>query len=71
MTDTDAMCSAEATGKEFNPLTEFDKYGRPNPFQDPTRGRIDSCTFEIDADDENAVSCKIGKSAEDGQEILM
>ena len=27
MTDTDAMCSAEATGKEFNPLTEFNKYG--------------------------------------------
>jgi len=30
-------------GEEFNPMTEKDKYGRANPFQDPKRGRIDDC----------------------------
>ena len=29
-----------ATGSEFNPLAEIDKYGNPNPFQDPSRGTI-------------------------------
>ena len=71
MTETDAVCSAEATGKEFNPLTEFNKYGQSNPFQDPTRGRIDSCTFDPVANDPSQVSCLIGKSLEDGQDILM
>ena len=33
-------CDAEFTGPEFNPLTEKDKYGNLNPFQDPARGRI-------------------------------
>ena len=32
MTADDAMCSAAATGDEFNPLAEKDYYGRPNPF---------------------------------------
>ena len=71
MTDVDSMCSVEATGPEYNPLTEFNKYGQPNPFQDPTRGRIDSCTFDSDANVAMAVSCQIGKSAEDGQEFLL
>ena len=31
---------ADATGSEFNPLSEIDKYGNLNPFQDPSRGRI-------------------------------
>ena len=34
------------TGSEFNPLEEFDKYGVRNPFQDPSRGRIDN--FVVD-----------------------
>ena len=71
MTDTDAMCSVEATGPEYNPLTEFNKYGQPNPFQDPTRGRIDSCSFDTDANNASAVSCKIGKSIENGQDTLL
>ncbi len=29
-----------APGDEFNPLKEVDQYGNPNPYQDPTRGRI-------------------------------
>ena len=72
MTDVDRMCSVEATGSEYNPLAEFNKYGQPNPFQDPTRGRIDSCMpFNPDENVANAVSCQIGKSAEDGQEFLL
>ena len=31
-------------GKEWRPLGEKDKYGRPNPFQDPQRGRIQIIT---------------------------
>ena len=33
-------CDAADTGPEFNPLFETDKYGNPNKFQDPSRGRI-------------------------------
>lgn len=33
-------CDADLTGGEFNPLFEKDKYGNPNPYQDPARGRI-------------------------------
>ena len=38
------MC--EAGGLEFNPLTEVDKNGRVNPYQDPARGRIDDITAD-------------------------
>ena len=76
MTDTaGSMCSSEATGPEFNPLTERNKYGQLNPFQDPTRGRIDSCILDsIVSPDPNVLmtrGCNIGKSAEDGQEFLL
>ena len=46
MTEGATMCSEEATGPEFNPLYEVDAYGRPNPYQDPTRGRFEACTTE-------------------------
>ena len=36
----------EAGGLEFNPLTEVDKYGQVNPYQDPARGRIDDITAD-------------------------
>jgi len=42
------ICSAEATGPEFNPMAEFDKHGKRNPFQDPSRGKINSCTVDVD-----------------------
>ena len=32
MSDEAAMCTAEATGDEFNPLVEKDYYGRLNPY---------------------------------------
>lgn len=32
MTDTDSMCTAGATGKEWNPLTEKNHYGQANPY---------------------------------------
>lgn len=32
--------ACDETGEEFNPLFETDKYGNPNPFQDPSRGRL-------------------------------
>ena len=35
-----AKCTDDALGKVFNPLTEIDKYGRENPFADPSRGVI-------------------------------
>ena len=73
MTDETDACSTVATGKEYNPLTEFNKYGQANPFQDPTRGRIDSCLFdEYAADPDHFSICLIGKSLEtDGQDFLL
>lgn len=32
--------SCADAGEEYNPLTELDKYGNPNPYQDPSRGTI-------------------------------
>ena len=32
MTETATMCTPEATGPEFNPLTEKNHYGQVNPF---------------------------------------
>ena len=39
-TNTTAAC--RNMGNQFRPLKEVDKYGRVNPFQDPTRGVISS-----------------------------
>lgn len=36
----------ELGGDEFNPLFETDKYGNPNPYQDPSRGTIADITAE-------------------------
>ena len=33
-----AICTDDALGKVFNPLIELDKYGRENPYADPSRG---------------------------------
>ena len=33
-------------GKEFNPLCEKDSLGRPNPYQDPSRGTIENQTTD-------------------------
>ena len=33
-------------GDEFNPLKELDKYGNPNPYQDPSRGTIAAITVD-------------------------
>lgn len=41
----DCVTNPEILGDEFNPIKELDKYGRQNPYQDPTRGRIDSVTI--------------------------
>ena len=32
--------TCDNVGDEYNPLAEIDKYGQPNPYQDPARGRI-------------------------------
>ena len=32
--------TCDEVGSEFNPLTETDKFGNKNPYQDPTRGTI-------------------------------
>ena len=71
MTASDGICSAEATGPEFNPLTERNKYGQLNPFQDPSRGRIESCTLEQDPNNADIRGCGIGKTVADGQEYLL
>mmetsp|Transcript_3027 Transcript_3027/g.3550 ORF Transcript_3027/g.3550 Transcript_3027/m.3550 type:complete len:440 (+) Transcript_3027:282-1601(+) len=34
------------SGPEFNPMLEVNRYNEPNPFQDPTRGRIDDFTSD-------------------------
>lgn len=36
----------DATGDEFRPLQEKDKYNRNNPYQDPARGRLPSVTAD-------------------------
>ena len=33
-------------GKEFNPLAEIDENGHQNPYQDPSRGRLDLVTVD-------------------------
>jgi hypothetical protein len=39
------------SGPEFNPLQEVNRYNVPNPYQDPTRGRI----VEVTADENGSV----------------
>ena len=41
-----------ASGAEFNPLREVNRYGEQNPYQDPRRGRFDV----IQADAEGKIS---------------
>ena len=38
--NTKTSVTCDKMGTEFRPLGELDKYLRPNPFQDPNRGRI-------------------------------
>ena len=40
----------ENTGPEFNPLAEF-VYGKPNPYADPKRGRLDDVTIDTTTSD--------------------
>jgi len=49
------MCLPPATGDEFNPLTEVNKYGMKNDFQDPSRGTIDSCEVTAETMDATCV----------------
>jgi hypothetical protein len=42
--DTSNSCGS--IGDEYNPLTEKDKLGRANPYQDPTRGRFTNVTVD-------------------------
>ena len=41
--------TCDMVGDEFNPLAEIDKYGNPNPYQDPARGTINSGALTLDA----------------------
>ena len=47
--------ACDSVGDEFNPLAEFDKYGRPNPYQDPARGRINSGALPMADGDGNII----------------
>lgn len=42
-----AVC--DSVGDEYNPLAEIDKYGQPNPYQDPARGRINGGMITTDS----------------------
>ena len=46
--DATACDDTTIIGEEFNPLKEFDKYGRPNVYQDPGRGNLDDVTIPAD-----------------------
>ena len=46
----DKTCSPETTGDEFNPLIERDYYGRPTPYQNPQRGRVQGCLVDASGD---------------------
>ena len=48
----DGLPDCAVTGSEFNPLTEIDKYGNRNPFQDPSRGII----AELVGDDSSEIT---------------
>ena len=43
-------------GGVFNPLAEKDSMGRPNPYQDPSRGTIPDITMNSDGNFGPAVS---------------
>ena len=43
------------SGPEFNPLTEKDRYGEVNPYQDPARGRF----VDVTADSEGEIELKL------------
>ena len=43
---TIAAAGCADIGDEYNPLTEKDKLGRANPYQDPTRGRFTNITTD-------------------------
>ena len=43
--------NCEYIGPDYNPLFEVDSWGRPNPYQDPSRGRFP----DITSDDTGAV----------------
>ena len=45
-----ANCDVADTGAVFNPLFETDKYGNPNPYQDPARGTIETQTADVNGD---------------------
>ena len=47
--DKNTTCEAFG-GEEFNPLKEVNSYGVPNPFQDPTRGKIANIITEENGD---------------------
>ena len=47
--DEDGSLACGGISKEFNPLKETDVYGRPNPYQNFSRGRLDSLTVEMDS----------------------
>ena len=47
--DGHGILAYSGISKEFNPLKETDVYGRPNPYQDFSRGRLDSLTVEMDS----------------------
>ena len=42
--------TCDQVGDEFNPLTEVNKYGQVNPYQDPARGRIADITTDANGD---------------------
>lgn len=56
-------------GKEWRPLGELDRYGRPNPFQDPQRGRIQIVTTIQQANSDAVGVGKKGVTPTDGSNI--
>ena len=70
--------TCDQVGDEFNPLSEVNKYGQVNPYQDPTRGRFADITTdttgnyaEADSDYDHLLQNLSGKDSLIGRSITL
>ena len=54
--------NCQYVGPEFNPLEETDKMGRPNPYQDKTRGRLTAYQMSTSSSGATGTSAIINKN---------
>ena len=57
-------------GPAWNPLSELDSLGRVNPYQDPTRGNIDSITADSTGAIDNEIQKELLQNLSGSQSII-